>query len=75
MPERQAGLMIQLQPNLPPELFARIDPMNDDAVYSVSIFVTHIDQSTVQYLVPPNELFINFTRVRPYIDRPVLLIP
>ena len=44
MPERQAGLMIQLQPNLPPELFARIDPMNDDAVYSVSIFVTHIDQ-------------------------------
>ena len=42
--------MTQPQPNLPPEAFAKIDPSNDDAFYSVPRFVTHIDTSAVRAL-------------------------
>lgn len=51
MPVLQIGRMKEPQPNLPPEAFAKIDPSNDDAFYSVPRFVTHIDMSAVRELL------------------------
>lgn len=50
MPVLHIGRMKEPQPNLPPEAFAKIDPSNDEAFYSVPRFVTHIDMSAVRAL-------------------------